>query len=163
DEYVGARLDVAGDDIPGGDNQLVALRQNLRMRQSTRRNNDDIRVFQPNRVSLCPRVEMEGDTQLLTLAHSPVDDADHFPTARTRAGKPNLAPRGVRSCEANHAVTALAGHTRGFKPGRTGADDDDLLTNVGLIDSVRHGQLATRRGVVNTIGRAALVDTVKAV
>lgn len=93
DENIGARLDVAGNDIPCGDDQLVALRKHLGMWQSAGGDNHHIRFFGDNRIRLRPAVEMEDDAELLALAHAPVDDADHFAAAFALCGQADLAAR----------------------------------------------------------------------
>ena len=59
EQHVRARLDVAGDDVPGRHDQLVAGAQHLGMRQAAGGDDDDVGVFGEHVVGLGPGVEAE--------------------------------------------------------------------------------------------------------
>ncbi len=45
DEHVRARLHIAGDDVPGGDDKIIARLQHVRVRIAAGGDDDDVRVF----------------------------------------------------------------------------------------------------------------------
>lgn len=103
---------------------------------------------------------MESRCELLTLAHAPVDDADHLAAPFTLRGQAYLPARIVRGLEDHDRVAALACHACSLKTSGTGSHDNNFLAQVRLLDTMRHGQFAAGCGIVNAIGRSALIDAI---
>src|SRR3546814_3829064 len=133
------------------------------MRQAARRHDDDIGPFREDRIGLGPGVVADVDAELLALRQPPVDDAHHLVAARALRGKPDLAAGRAGRLEDNHLVAALAGDPGRLQPARTRPYDNYLPLARRLWNDMRHRQFAAGRGVMDAIGRAALIDAVQAV
>ena len=72
-------------------------------------------------------------------------------------------PGSAGRLEDDDLMPALRRDARGLEATRARADNHDLLSSVGFGDCVRNGGLAAGRGVVDAIGRAALIDAIEAV
>ena len=161
-QHVAAGLHVASQDVPARHDQFVAGFQYVGMRQTAGRNNHHVGRFGQHGLRIGQGVEPEHHAALLATRHAPVDDADHFASARTQSRQTDLAPRFGCRFQHGHSVSAFGRDARRFQTCRTCAHDDELALDRGGHDVVRHRQLAPGRRVVDAVGFAALVDAVQA-
>ena len=127
DQHVAARLHVAADDVPGGDDEVAALTQRFNAGQATGRHSDGVRRLGRHHVHGGPAVVADTDTLRLALREAPVDDAHHLAAARALRGQQDLSARLWRGLEHDDLVAALGCHARGLEPGGTSTNHNDLL------------------------------------
>jgi hypothetical protein len=75
---IDAGLHIAGDDVPRRDDEFVSFGEDVRVRHTAGRDDDDVRIFGLDGFRFRPCVEAKGHAELFALRHAPVDDADHF-------------------------------------------------------------------------------------
>ncbi len=133
------------------------------MREAAGRDDRHIGRLRAHGSGVCPLVEAERDPARLALGNAPVDDADHLASARALCGQAYLPAGLARALEYDDLVPPFRRDSRGFEARRTRADNDDLASDVGLGDLMRHRLFAARGGIVDAKGGAALIDPVEAV
>ncbi|MNU79350.1 hypothetical protein D3C71_689640 [compost metagenome] len=162
-QHIRSRLDVAGNDIPGRDHEIVASGKHIGMRQAAGGDDDHLWVLRENCVRLRPVVEVKGDAQSFALAHAPVDDADHLTTAFALRRQPDLAAGIVGGLENDDFMAALGADACGLEPGRPCADNHHLPAFRRFGYLVRHGFLTARCRIMDAEGETALIDAVETV
>ncbi len=106
---------------------------------------------------------MELHASGVALSHTPVDDAYHLLTGAAARCQTYLAARFAGRLINNDFVTALGSNTGRFEATGTRSNHHDLALHLRTGDLVRHGELATRSGVVNAVRRAALIDAIETI
>jgi hypothetical protein len=163
DQHLFAGFDVAGNQIPARDHQIVATFQNLGVRQAAGGDDHHIGLFGQHVLGFSPGVEAEFDVARRTLRHAPLDDADHLLAALVQRGQPDLAAGVGLRLEHRDLVPALGGDTGGLEARRPGTDDHDALRGLGTRDRVRHGEFTAGGRIVNAQRVTGLVDPVEAI
>ena len=127
DEYPLLRLQPVVHDVPDVEARSLLTEGIPGIGDPSGGDDDDVGVEREDVGRLGEGVQPQVDTVLLTLLDAPVDDADEVAATLRAGGDADLAAGGVLRLEQGHPVTAHGRDTGGFEPGRSGADDDDML------------------------------------
>ena len=163
-QNLAARLDVAGENVPAGDDEILSFLQERGVGQAAGGDDHHGGIFRQDLVGLGVGVEPRDDTQSGALLDPPVDDPDDLAPAPHPRGEPHLSTGLGGGLEQHHPVAARRRHPCRLQPGRAGADDHHRpRRTVGGRDRVGHRRLASGRRIMDAQRFAALVDAVDAV
>src|SRR3569833_416559 len=133
------------------------------MRKTSGGEDHNVGVISKDLFCFSEGVEAKNDTACGTLAHAPVNDAEHFLSARTLSREANLSARLAGRFKHNNIVAALGRNAGSLQATGSGTHDDDLPLPRRRRDFLRHFQLTPGGRVVYAIRGATLVNAIQAI